>query len=67
MLVALAGLAIFSEDQSKDKLLRVELHRHARSFRRVWCCNMLLMDPIFLGWIGAVCVLWVIDYLRRRK
>jgi uncharacterized membrane protein YeaQ/YmgE (transglycosylase-associated protein family) len=24
-------------------------------------------DPIFLGWIGALIVLWVIDYLRRPK
>ena len=24
-------------------------------------------DPILLGWIGALCVLWVIDYLRGRK
>ena len=25
------------------------------------------VDPILLGWIGALCVLWVIDYLRGRK
>jgi hypothetical protein len=26
-----------------------------------------MKDPILLGWIGALCVLWLIDWLRGRK
>jgi hypothetical protein len=22
------------------------------------------IDPIFLGWVGSLCVLWVINWLR---
>jgi hypothetical protein len=25
------------------------------------------INPIVLGWIGSLCVLWLIDWLRGRK